>query len=292
MLEHAESTGRKGIMNIIEKKNALVSAVSELGHVKSIGQSGNLDEIPKSGESDIDLFVLCDELPDPDVRRAIYGLREELFAECRIQVCEDGPWGTGDVLIVDGVEVMFMYFTVREMRRYIDEVLAGKRLSNEGDFYPTGRVATVRNINVLYDECGDLQTLQDLTRTYPSALAKELFAYHAQRAIDEEDFGRALRRKDVLFCHQVLENALDHYLQALYALNRVYFPGRKRAEQHIGSFARKPADCYGRLVQVVRKGADANTIAQSVMEWRALLAELIEYQTSLDILSQLDILNA
>lgn len=269
-------------MNIIDKKNALVSAVSELENVRSIGQTGDLNEIPKPGESDIDLFVLCDEIPDPDARRAAYGLREELFTECRIQVCEGGPWGTGDVLIVDDVEVMFMYFTMREMRRYIDEVLDGKRLSNEGDFYPTGRVATVRNINVLYDERGDFQTLQDLTRTYPSALAKELFAYHAQRAIDEEDFGRALRRRDVLFYHQVLENALDHYLQALYALNRVYFPSRKRAEQHIGSFTLKPADCYGRLAQAVRKGADARTIGQSVEEWRTLLAELIEYQTSLD----------
>ncbi len=44
---------------------------------------------------------------------------------------------------------------------------------------------------------------------------------------------RVVLRKEVLFYHQVLENSLDHLLQALYALNHMYFPRRKRIEEYI-----------------------------------------------------------
>ena len=50
---------------------------------------------------------------------------------------------------------------------------------------------------------------------------------------------------------QVLENSLDHLLQALYALNHTYFPSRKRIEVYIQMFENKPGNCYDRLLRIL-----------------------------------------
>ena len=75
-------------------------------------------------------------------------------------------------------------------------------------------------------------------------LFDQWYASEACRMIDEEDLGRAELRHEVLFYHQVVEAFLDHFLQALYAKNRRYFPSRKRTESAIAAFERKPQNCY------------------------------------------------
>lgn len=45
-----------------------------------------------------------------------------------MNVCNGGIWGYGDILIIDGIDVMFMFFTVGEMDNYLDEGIQGKHL--------------------------------------------------------------------------------------------------------------------------------------------------------------------
>lgn len=191
-----------------------------------------------------------------------------------MNTCEGGMWGTGDVLMVDGVETMFMYFTLEEMTAYLNKVLAGRHLDNENGFYPVGRLATIKDIHVLYDDSDIWLTLKEMVSEYPRELSGKMVEYHLERAIDEEDFGRVLLRKDVLFYHQVLETAMDHFLQALYAANNTYLPSRKRSEQYIKSFPIKPKDCHERILKVISGASSADGIQQSVGEWYALVDEL------------------
>ncbi len=81
-------------------------------------------------------------------------------------------------------------------------------------------------------------------------------------------------RKEVLFYHQVLENSLDHLLQALYALNHTYFPSRKRIEGYIRRFKNKPEHCYDRLLRILELAAFSDTIEESVKELELLAGEI------------------
>ena len=245
-----------------------------IGAVKAIGQTGDINEIPMPGKGDIDLFVFCEGIPLEAQRLAAYDACKALFSECRMTTSEGGYWGTIDMLMVDGVELFFMYFTVTEMHRYIDAVLAGKHLDRDGAFYPVGRLATMLTINVLYDEAGTLAALKELVREYPEALSRTLFDHHISQIIDEEDFGRTVMRKDVLFYHMVLEASLDHFLQALYALNRIYFPSRKRTDEYMASFKRIPQDCQARMLRVIEHGSHSEGIARSYAQWQGLVEEL------------------
>lgn len=95
-----------------------------------------------------------------------------------------------------------------------------------------------------------------------------------QSVLDEEDLGRTLLRKEVLFYHQVLEESLDHLLQALFAMNDTYFPSRKRMQQYLEKFTNKPENCYARLSQMIEDGAKEETIEKSIAELRSLVEDM------------------
>jgi len=261
-------------INIRDKIARLLDGVASIDGIRAIGQTGDINEVPRAGESDIDIFILGDSIPGFEERKAFYHKDSSLFESCDMNVCEGGYWGTGDVFIIDGVETMFMYFTIDDTLKYVDEVLDGKHLDCDKGFYPVGRLATLKNINILYDEKGVYASFKEKLSTYPEKLKKDMASFHIGLINDEEDFGRAQLRKDVLFYHQVLEAALDHYLQALYAINETYFPSRKRTRQYIDSFKVKPENCYERMLEVIKLGSSPDDIKGSYDIWCGLVGDL------------------
>lgn len=260
--------------SIKEKIQKLSDEVSKIKIVKAIGQTGDINYIPKAGEADIDIFVLGEKVPSYEERKAVYDRNSILFEECHMNVCEGGVWGTGDIFIIDGVETMLMYFSIDETLTYINDILEGKYLDSSKGFYPIGRCATFQNISVIYDESKIIASLKEKLSIYPDKLRKDIINFHISRTKDEEGFGRALLRKDVLFYHQVIEVSIDHYLQALYAINKVYYPSRKRTKQYIDSFEIKPVNCYERLLDVIRFGSSPDNIEKSYSEWCTLVSDL------------------
>ena len=110
-----------------------------------------------------------------------------------MEVCKaDIHWGTGDILLIDGVETMFMYFLAEEMRDYINSVVDGSRISPEGEFYPLGRLSTMRNINVLVDKTGVLEAMKEELTEYPERLRKAVLNASYPYIWDEENVGLSL----------------------------------------------------------------------------------------------------
>ena len=138
-------------MEVNEFKTRLISAMSSCKSVYGIGQTGDLNAPLIPGKSDIDLFVICETVPSKEERIAIYQCLEQKYDSLDMDVCSGGVWGYGDIFLCDGIDVMPMYFTMSEMRGYIEEVLAGKHLEKEGRFYPIGRLASIESLNVLYE---------------------------------------------------------------------------------------------------------------------------------------------
>lgn len=263
-------------MNATMIKDKLAYDLSGIDKIKGIGQTGDINAEPVPGNSDIDLFVLCTAIPTEDERKQVYQKYSEYYSECSMNVCNGGIWGYGDILLIDRIDVMFMYFTFEEMEQYLDEVLQGMHLGQDGGFYPTGRLSSVEGINILYESDYIWTALKAKVKQHPRDLFEMLFNYHISCVLNDEDLGRTILRKEVLFYHSVLENALDHLLQALFAVNLTYFPSRKRSEKYINAFAYKPDDCSNRLLQLVKNSVQSETIEASVQELRSITAEIKE----------------
>jgi hypothetical protein len=250
-----------------------------------VGQSGDVFENLIPGQRDTDLFVLCAEVPGKKLRKKAYDAHPDLYMDYLQNELEGGYWGIGDVFILDGVEVWLMYFSIEEMEKYVYEVLAGKHLDSDSGFYPTGRLATLKNIHVLEDKSEVFSFLKALLEVYPESLAHTMMDFHFELALDEEDVSRVLLRKDLLFYHQVLENAIDHFLQTLFALNKTFFPSRKRMEKYLESFLLKPQDCYNRILRVISLGSSLEGVETSCSLWKELVDELRDLIKPSEILS-------
>lgn len=211
-------------MTVTEKIHMLVKRISGLPGVSAIGQTGNVHEIPILGKTDVDLFILCDQIPSTNDRKILNFAWRDLFEVYHQNQNVGVHWGISDEYIVDGVPVWAMYFSLEETVIYVNEVISGKHIDSVQGFYPTGRIEAILNMNSLYDKGKIWVDLKKMLEKYPDDLQKKMIEYHLPRAIDEEDFSRALDRKEVLFYHQTLEHAIDHFLQALFALNRTFFP--------------------------------------------------------------------
>ena len=263
-------------MDANDFKLKLVEEISNCDEILGIGQTGDMNAPLIAGKSDIDLFIICKNVPDSDRRLSLYKSLDGLYDKLEMEVCSGGVWGYGDIFYMNGIDVMPMYFSVTNMQEYIDEILAGKHLEKEGSFYPIGRLASIETINVLWEKNHAWTNIVNKVRTYPQDLFDKWYSSEVWRIVDEEDLGRAKLRHEVLFYHQVVEEFLDHFLQALYAKNRRYFPSRKRTESAIAAFELKPQNCYERLLKIVNLGSNENTIDDSVEELRKLCEELKE----------------
>ena len=71
-----------------------------------------------------------------------------------------------------------------------------------------------------------------------------------------------------------MDLALDHFLQALFAINKTYFPSRKRTLNYIEKFSIKPERCNDRLLEIVKLGSCSEDISQSYLLWSNLVNEL------------------
>ena len=261
----------KDIDTILDK---LVTTIAQHPSVRAIGLSGGERSLPKADEGDIDLFVYCTDIPTRDEREAmLMSLQEVELVE--VGKLEGGHWGQGDCLSIAGVETWLLYFTLTEARAELEAILDGHYLGRlDSYYYPIGRCAMWKGMRAPYDPDDFLASLRERLHEYPEKLARAVIDHHMKALEDVEDLERAVQRKDLLFFHFALDLALDHFLQALFALNREYFPSRKRSETFLLAFKVKPTRCEGRLRQVVALGGSAETLEQSDQIWQGLVQDL------------------
>ena len=254
---------------------SLIAALSGLSCVRAIGKAGGA-ALPQDGFSDIDLFIFCDQIPSRRDRASLYEPRSSMLAVSEYGETEHPHWGLVDSLLLGEQEVYPMFFTKSIFSESVASILRGERTEREDNyFYPTGRCASLLNMHAYFDPNGLIEAWKEACATYPDPLRIALLNRHLPKIDDEEDFQRAILRGDVLFFHATLDLALDHFLQALFALNMVYFPSRKRTPEYMRSFVKKPHDCEGKLLNVIRLGANPDTLNDAYEIWKKLCAELV-----------------
>lgn len=253
----------------------LVDRLAQHPSIRAIGRSGGELFFPEPGTGDIDLFLYCTAIPAKNERNELLSALGAGFEQVAIGKLEAGHWGQGDCLFMAGVETWLLYFTQTEACTELEAILDGQYLGRlDSYYYPMGRCAMWKSMHVLYDPDGFLQSLKNCLAEYPQALSEIVIMHHWQALDDVEDLERAVGRKDVLFYHFAIDLALDHFLQALFALNKEFFPSRKRSESYLQSFRVKPEECEGRLREVLALGGKPETLEQSYKIWYSLVNDL------------------
>ncbi len=244
-------------MNAIER---LARALEACPLITAAGLCCPPAEFAVESGSDTDIFVYCREIPAAGERRALLSG----IAQDYVPGTDPGRWGICDLTYIDVEEVWLMYVTEEDTRRETEEILSGSMPDKiDNYYYPVGRLATIKNLSAIFDKTGFVAGLKRSVESYPEALARKLARFHEQALLDTEDLERAAKRGDVLYYHFALDLALDHFLQALFALNREYFPSRKRSLKYIKGFEIKPPRCEETLLDILRLGGSPESIGKS-----------------------------
>ena len=96
----------------------LIRSIIELPEVLSIGKTGSKN-ISSSQENDVDIFIICDNVPDLKLREKLYN---DLNYDLKIKTnnIEDKYWGTMDFINMDKLEIYLMYFQKSKVENEIE----------------------------------------------------------------------------------------------------------------------------------------------------------------------------
>lgn len=260
---------------IKEAIDSLVNSIACDHSVKAIGLSSN--PIPqKSSDGDIDLFVYCSEIPAVDFRIMLYppALKENGSLKTRVMVSK--YWGDVDFLLINGIDTWIMYFTESDVTQDYTSIIEGRQYKRENGYYPTGRLAMFKNIQILHEKDCFLTNIKDILSAYPPKLKAAILKRTLALLDEDEDLLRAVNRRDVLFFHVSIDNAIDNLLQLIYVMNEVLFPSRKRVQEITRNFHFIPQSFYERLCEIVKLGSDAISLSTAYEKYKVLRQEVKE----------------
>jgi len=176
----------------------LINSINGLLEVQSIGKTGSKN-ISISQENDIDIFIICDNIPDLKSREKLYN---DLDYDLKIKTndFESKYWGTMDYINLDKIDICLMYFQKSKVENEIDDILKGNRIKKEDNyFYPIGRCSTYKNINILHDKNKFLENMKLKLSNYPKTLYDKSINLHLAELNDTEDIENAMHKKDLCF---------------------------------------------------------------------------------------------
>jgi len=252
----------------------LMRAIASLPGVRAVAKAGGTEI--QADASDIDVHAFCDRIPQKSEREEMLTSFGGAVEKYTLFTGYNEFWGVVDLIYTDGAPICVMYKDGGRTLAYLDSVLAGERLDKEGGFfYPTGLCATIMNLGVFHED-GFLQAARDRLADYPAILSEKLVERHIGKLRDMEDMDSAVAKRDPFFYHCTLDESLDHFFQSLFAMNRVYYPSRKRNISYIEKFSIKPRDCVERLYQAVSLGGKPETLQESSQVWQGLVKEMTE----------------
>ncbi len=260
------------ISSIESTINSFVSSISLIESVTAIGMSTK--EFPKKpDDGDIDIFIYCNQTVDTSLRELSY--ESISFSVKPKHQFDSNIWGSGDRGEIQGIITWIMYFLERDVLNEVEQVCNGHKIGNDNGYYPVGRIAMLNDINILWERDKFLSNIKNKLSVYPLKLKEAQINYFQNALRYDGELSKATARRDILFYHNVLDQAIDKLLQLIFALNNTYFPSRKRMKEYLSIFSNIPINFYSRILDVIKLSAMENTLEQSLREFKKLRDEVI-----------------
>ena len=227
--------------------------------------------------SDIDIFVICHDVPPVQARTALVS---PLGLWLEYTVHEGELFGAVDELVhQNGLRLTLHYQRQDWLEAVITEVLAGAITTVNVPFRPYTFLGLLHQSQVLLDKRGLVAGWLERSRTYPPRLKDKLLSTFVPQLRDHaaelsETAARNLGLQTFLF-H--LNWGVDALAGVLLALNEQYDPAAKRFESSVlPLLARKPDDFDQQLHDILVGPFDENGMVKRARAFQTLAEEVIE----------------
>jgi predicted nucleotidyltransferase len=240
--------------------------------------------------SDVDVYLFAESFL-PAARRG------ELVAARLGDAAQPVSWGADDPFVeggtdfwLDGVRVECWLRRASTMEATIADCLAGRIRREYAVWTAMGyfnyvALADVRSMRIVHDPAGMLARWKAQVAVYPEPLRDAIIRrFMAEAAFwpDNPHYLSAIERGDVIYTSAILQQVLHASIQAVFALNREYFPGEKKLAEALETLPVLPqrfaAVAEGLLFPSSRLGVEEmreqrRALASRVGELRCLLTD-------------------
>lgn len=287
-----------------EKRAVLESAVAALQnvpHVAGVVLGGSYSCGCAGESSDLDIGIYYREsrpLPIEAIRAVAASISIPGSTPLVTDLYGWGPWVNGGAWIhTAATKVDFVYRNLDQLERVIQD---GHRGVTHHDFEqqpPYGFRSVIYFAETyfcipLYDPHGEIRKCKGLVATYPAPLRTSIVhnsLWGAEFSLWACD-GFA-RSGDVLNVAGCLTRTADYLVQAIFALNRLYFLNHKHANRMLSDVPVQPYRVTQRLSAVLaRIGADRHELTHALHQMLGIWSETValtngEYQSRFDMSS-------
>lgn len=225
------------MVGTLDLAQQIAERLGEIGGVAAVALGGSRARGEARADSDVDLGIYYRDGLRPSLRE-LDGLARELGYRYPSRPATDfggwGPWVNGGAwLLVDGVQVDWLYRDLGRVSRVIGDCRSGKTGVHYQPGHPQGfhehiYAGEIHHCRPLFDPNGLLQSLKDATEPYPPLLGEALVRDQLWEAGFALDTARKpAARADVSYVTGCLFRSTACMVQALFALNGRYLLNEK-----------------------------------------------------------------
>lgn len=262
----------------------LVTKLKNVAGMQAIVLGGSHASGDQRPDSDIDLGLYYRET-SPLAIQHIRAIAAELNDFPNPVVTQPGEWGRwvngGAWLTIQGQRVDFLYRDLDFVEQIIDDCLRGEIQSNGFQQIPYGfhsyiYCAEMRICRPLYDPTGIIQPLKTKVAYYPQPLKQKILnAFLWDASFAYEIAQKSLKHGETYFLAGCLTRIASDLVQALYALNEIYFISDKRLYRDEQRFTLKPTNFTERVDAILGNiGNNQQKLAETLQATHDLLREM------------------
>jgi len=252
-----------------------------LPFVRAVGLFGSraaLNDPDDGADWDLGAFTALDGHPPASDREALWSMADSPVRG-RAIVRE----GLNDRFRLDGIHVELEYFTIAGCETALDCVFVdGDTVRRPSEWCVLGECpeavcADIAICRPTYDPDGVIAAWKERVAQYPAPFrARVMSGSCLQLRYRVKDLARACAIGDAAAFHAALSEYCFLLCRMLYAANRVYFRGIKRAIVGMAGFDTLPADCTERLDRMLRAPLNGDTMSGVAREATALLSQAVD----------------
>lgn len=212
----------------------IANKLIEIKEVKAVGIYGSYAKgYADRFTDDVDLVAFCEKIPDKSER-------ENRLKEIDLKKIRDPDINFVDVFTSEKVEITIFYKVVKEAEKWIDSFKKWGGFTNEINIF-------IENAASLVDPENIIKKLKD-GAFYTDEMRKKSFEqYFFGLSRTKPLLESSLKRNNIIFINQKLDDSLRSYYILLYALNKKYFSDTKWIHKDLERFKLKPKNCFERL---------------------------------------------
>lgn len=232
----------------------IASKLIEIKDVKAVGIYGSFAKgYADRFTNDIDLVAFCKKIPDKSERDAKL---KELGAKIL----------RNDVFLYEEAEITIFYKTIENAKRWIESFKNWEGFGNDIAVF-------VENMIPVLDAEGIIRKLEK-DSIYTDELRKKIFEQRFY-ALSRAKFllENSLKRNNVIFISQKLNESFAVYCNILYSLNKKYFSDTKWINKDLKKFRLKPKSCFERLEEFSLLGCGKGGIKRKLEILKSLAEE-------------------